>query len=302
MRPGGRPSHSGVAMTTTTAIEGIPHIDARDRATLINEFFLKRKPVVVAGFADKWPALRKWRPDFFRERFGNVTRKVGDRVYTIAEYIDLMKSATPSNPAPYPFNFDIGETFPDLIDDVKPHPVFGKVDRATHWAMRRSLYSGTKVHELFLGGDGSFFPVLHCDMFYLHGFVTQIYGEKEFVVYPPEQTPYMYPRSDNAKVSQIGNPLKPDLEKFPLFAQASSASTLVKPGETMFIPFGWWHYTRLRGPNIAYGGIGLNASNWPNFIDDVAKTRADVSWKSNAIRLYGKVAGAAMSVQEALTP
>ena len=67
-------------------------------------------------------------------------------------------------------------------------------------------------------------------MFYLHGFVTQIYGDKEFVVYPPEQTPYMYPRRTIAKVSQIGDPLQPDLEKFPLFAQASAASTMVKRG------------------------------------------------------------------------
>jgi histone arginine demethylase JMJD6 len=290
------------AMTTTTANDAIPRCDAHDRSRLISEYFLKRKPVVVNGFADKWPALKKWRPEFFRERFPNVKRKIGDRVYTIAEYVDLMENSTPENPAPYPFNFDIGESFPDLIDDVKPHPVFGKVDRATHWAMRRSLYSGTKVHELFLGGEGSFFPVLHCDMFYLHGYVTQIYGDKEFFLYPPEQTPYMYARPDNPKLSQIANPQKPELDRFPLFSQARAVSTTVKPGETIFIPFGWWHYTRLHGPNIAYGGIGLNASNWPNFIDDVARTRAAVAWKSNAIRLYGKLAGAAMSVQEALTP
>jgi hypothetical protein len=214
----------------------------------------------------------------------------------------LQLASTPERPAPYPFNFDIGESFPDLIDDVKPHPVFGKIDRATHWAMRRSLYSGTKVHELFLGGEGSFFPVLHCDMFYLHGYVTQIYGDKEFFLYSPQQTPLMYPRADNPKISQVANPQAPDLDRFPLFAQSSAVSTTVKPGETIFIPFGWWHYTRLHGPNIAYGGIGLNASNWPHFIDDVARTRADVAWKSNAIRLYGKLAGAAMSIQEALRP
>src|SRR6201996_8063521 len=132
-------------MATTTAIDDIPHVEARDRSTLINEFFLKRKPVVVVGFADRWPALKKWRPGFFREKFGHGKRKVGERTYTIAEYVDLMQTASPERPAPYPFNFDIGETFPELIDDVKPHPVFGKVDRATHWAMRRSLYSGTKV-------------------------------------------------------------------------------------------------------------------------------------------------------------
>ena len=36
--------------------------------------------------------------------------------------------------------------------------------------------------------------------------------------------------------------LAPDLEKYPLFANAAFTDTVLGPGDSLFIPRGWWHF------------------------------------------------------------
>jgi len=103
----------------------------------------------------------------------------------------------------------------------------------------------------------------------LHAYINQLYGEKEFTVIPPSQTEYVYPDPKNPWVSLIDNQRNPDLKKFPLFAKATPLSFVVGPGETMFIPNGWWHTAHSVTPTISVALDVLNASNWGRFMDEV---------------------------------
>ncbi|WP_332368962.1 cupin-like domain-containing protein [Spirosoma telluris] len=77
------------------------------------------------------------------------------------------------------------------------------------------------------------------------------------------------PTPGNTWVSQVNDIWNPDLEKYPLFAKATPVSFVVGPGETLFIPCGWWHTARSLTPTISVALDSLNASNWKNFMNEV---------------------------------
>ena len=72
-------------------------------------------------------------------------------------------------------------------------------------------------------------------------------GRRRFTLFPPEQLPNLYVGPlDN---TPAGAPIslvelaKPDLEKFPRFAEALAAaqSAELDPGDVIYIPYMWWH-------------------------------------------------------------
>ena len=74
--------------------------------------------------------------------------------------------------------------------------------------------------EAYIGGSGAKFPILHYDGLHTHAFLMQLYGVKEYVVFPPDQSRYFYPRAETANVTSILDIENVDLARFPLFAQA----------------------------------------------------------------------------------
>jgi len=85
--------------------------------------------------------------------------------------------------------------------------------------------------QIYIGGKGGVFPVLHYDGLASHAFLMQIYGRKKFILYAPEHEPYMYRRPDQVNVSRIRDVERPDLRHFPLFAKAAPTTFILEPGE-----------------------------------------------------------------------
>ena len=46
----------------------------------------------------------------------------------------------------------------------------------------------TTAIELYIGGEGASFPVLHYDGMHTHAFLMQLYGTKEYVAFAPQQS------------------------------------------------------------------------------------------------------------------
>jgi histone arginine demethylase JMJD6 len=280
---------------TLTTIDKRSNISQRE---LLAEYIEPGLPVVLTDAARHWPAMGKFTPNFFKQQYGQLTKEIKGQTYTMAEMTELMQTSTPENPAPYPFNLNIEQFFPELLAEMQPEVVFGKSDRIKHPLLPKLMLRGTQVYELFLGGNGGRFPYLHVDALFLHTQITQLYGAKDFILYSPDQTPYMYPRADNAKVSEV-DIFNPDYEKHPLFRHARPVKVTVEAGETILFPTKWWHTTQINEPCISVGRVHLNEWNWADFTQD----NADLKRKrypavALAMKAYGTMLGHLIDRQE----
>ncbi|MFD2570935.1 cupin-like domain-containing protein [Spirosoma soli] len=279
----------------------ITKIDKRSNITrreLIKEYIEPAIPVVLTDATKEWKAMGKFTPQFFKENYKHLSKEVKGKTYAMSDYIDLMLASTPENPAPYPYNFNLERFAPELLDDMKPEIVYAKSDRVKHPLLPKFMLSGTEVYELFLGGNGSAFPFLHVDALFLHTQITQLYGSKDFFFFSPDQTPFMYPKEDNPKISQV-NAFNPDYEKHPLFKKAKPIKVTVEEGETVLFPTKWWHTTQINEPCISLGRVHLNASNWDDFTTDNFLSLKKYNPKlALPALIYGKVLGQLINLQE----
>jgi histone arginine demethylase JMJD6 len=281
--------------------KNIQSIDRRSnlsRKELIKEYIEPSIPVILTDAAEKWKAVGKFTPEFFKTKYGHMTKEVKGIEYTFAEFVDMMMVSTPENPSPYPFNLNVEKYFPELLKDMQPEIIYAKTDRINHPLLPRFMTHGTEVYEIFLGGKGSSFPFLHIDALFLHNQATMLYGSKDFIVYSPDQIIYMYPRHEAPKYSSI-DILNPDYEKYPLFKEAKSITVTLNQGETLLFPTGWWHTTIIHEPCISFGRAHLSAANWNNFVKDESYIwRTKSSLMANLVMAYGKTLGKLMDFQE----
>ncbi|MBX7495751.1 cupin-like domain-containing protein [Qipengyuania sp. 6B39] len=72
-------------------------------------------------------------------------------------------------------------------------------------------------------------------------------GRRRFTLFPPDQIANLYPGP--FELTPAGTPVSmvdlasPDLEAHPRFAEAWAAAqqAMLKPGDAIYIPYGWWH-------------------------------------------------------------
>lgn len=285
--------------TKTDAVFTIEKRSNLSQQELIKEYIEPSIPVVLTADATlNWKATGKFTPQFFKENYGGLTKTIRGVSYKMADVIDLILEGNPDKKAPYPYNFDMQKYFPELLDDLKPEIIFGKSDRINHPLLPKILLHGTTAYEIFFGGKGSFFPFLHVDALKLHTQITQLYGSKDFILFSPDQTPFLYPSKENPKFSWI-DIFNPDYEKYPLFKNAKPTKVTVNEGETIIFPTGWWHSTQIHEPCISFGRSQLNAANWDGFIsDNYLALKKRISFFASPILAYGKIAGSIINKQE----
>jgi Cupin-like domain len=231
------------------------------------------RPVILTDALSNWPALGKWTPDYFGERYGDFEVTIDGRTMSVRELVAEIRVSGPERAAPYLRNSLIARWPAELRNDVTPLPHCTEHNwlESPLFPSRESLTS----FELYIGGRGAVFPVLHYDGLHTHAFIMEIYGEKEFRVFSPDQTPFLYPRPEpETNRSQIDDVEHPDLERFPLFAKATGTTFILKAGETLFVPSGWWHTTRMLTAAISVSVNSADAANWRDFSRDFCTSLA----------------------------
>ncbi|HXB42634.1 MAG TPA: cupin-like domain-containing protein [Puia sp.] len=229
------------------------------------KYLLPRRPVVITDATAKWKAS-SWTPEWFRERYPDKMVSTDQGTMRMDAFIDAITRDS-QEPGPFLREQPLKDVFPDLIDHVEPTPSYV----LPNWLggnyfvgpINERLNRESHIEVNFCGRR--IFPYLHIDDLGVHAFITQHYGDKEFIVYPPDQEPYLY-RENTDRFSQIKDVDNPDLERFPLFAKAKALRVVLHAGESVFMPCGWWHTTKVPGTSLSTVISISNSSNWPELV------------------------------------
>ena len=235
-------------------------------------YLVPRKPVILTDATKDWPAMSRWTPDYFASRYGardvQVTSGGAAHAINIARFIAYLKlqehAATQDDPL-YLRNIDVSEEFPELQDDFSI-PDYFRPNWLGRWPLKKFVPAAwSSWAELFIGPPGARFPFVHFDTLMTHAWVSQVCGRKQFWMVSPDQSALLYPDEKNENYSPIRDLEHPDLDKFPLFAKAQVVTCVLGPGDTLFVPAGWWHTAECKSISITVAGNFVNDSNYRDF-------------------------------------
>lgn len=257
----------------------IPRVPKLDYPQLM-KFIKASVPVVSTGEINHWPALRKWDFQFFRERYGDTPVTVSDGTsrrlmdMPMAHYLGFVESADLSETSryngatPYLQDWTGFATHPELSEHTPEH----------HWIRNWEKYYARLFRffyqpaSIFIGPKGAC-TYLHQDRDYTHAWLSQIKGRKRWILYPPSQGGLLTYRKPGSSQLFAVNALNPDLQQFPDYPLATPLEVILEPGETIFLPGGWWHQVTSLDATISVTGSYWNGSNaWP-FLKSRVKDR-----------------------------
>ncbi|MBQ5947920.1 cupin-like domain-containing protein [Massilia sp. ST3] len=221
------------AASKLPSIEALPRLKA-PTAAVFREQAARGLPFLIDGVAGRWP-LCAMTPQTLRERFAAlpVRARVGDYVNTafapdramqdmsMLAYLDLAAQGTEGLP-PYLGNLELRE-----------------LNRFCHWP---AYFTKPGPPRFWMGPAGTVTP-LHAD--YDDNLFAQVWGSKRIFLAPPHHDEFLYPREANALL--FGSPFDPeapDFDRFPLARQAALVELVVRPGDMLYVPAGWYHQVR----------------------------------------------------------
>jgi hypothetical protein len=260
--------------------------------------------VVIKNLSHDWPAFTKWNWDYFKGLVGdkrvplynNVKSdaytpiNTADDYKTFGEYIDMISHG----PAAWRiFLFNIFDHAPQLIKDFS-------------WPENLMKGFVKKYPMLFTGGAGSI-THMHYDIDLSHILHTQFGGRKRVLMFPNKEQYKLYRKPFEVLsladfshyYEQDGSP---DYEKFPALKLAEGFDFILEPGDTLFMPAGYWHHMeylesgfamslRALQPSIAGKVKGIWSLVGMRNIDTLMKKTAPKWWyKRKEKRVYKNAA------------
>ena len=206
------------------------------RETFADEYLFALKPVVFTDLMDSWPAKNKWTIEYLKDAYGHIqvplysnnyskpgkNYMVPEKEVPLREYLEILESG-PTDLRMFLFN--IFRYAPEMCNDFH---VFDIMDGFIK-----------DFPFMFFGGEGSK-VALHYDIDLSHVFLNQFHGRKRVVLFGPEQSRNIYHHPFTvASYIDVNNP---DYSQFPALKNVTGYETTLQPGETIFMPSGYWHY------------------------------------------------------------
>jgi len=226
----------------------------------VESFYMRNQPVIFTDLAKGWPAVGKWTPDYLLKNFGDRTATGLTWDIASGNHIDDFLNFTrwtaslkdwgelilhPTGTRRGYLTFSVLKLIPEMREDLESLDKYMNLPKSYPRKLRQIA---KKQPSLWFGGAGQTSP-MHFDT--SQNFLVQIYGTKTMVLFPPEEAENLYWPCDDKppfKYHEVNwtpvNALNPDLSKHPRFAQAKGVEVTLEPGDTLYLPVRWWHYTR----------------------------------------------------------
>lgn len=197
-------------------------------------------PVVMVGAARNWPCVAKWNPGWIAERYGQDPVDLIDAAPDDFQAIDYRSRRT-----------TLGEVIRDM--DQKPLEKYSRFNTLLHdhpelmrdfdtdWLKnRRNPVASGQTFQVFIGGKGS---RTHLHAASEHNLFTQVYGCKDWILYPASYDPVLRPPVNRTPYFHSAfDPEHPDPVNFPAMARLDSWHCRLEPGDVLFLPPSWWHH------------------------------------------------------------
>jgi hypothetical protein len=294
------------SLTVSPALKVLP-IERRSSADLsfrafVEEYVNRNRPVIITNAVSHWDALGKWTPEFFKSNFGSqVVQASYNTRMALGEVIDSVNASTKENPGVYLHRVIIQKDMPALLPDITPGNPYGFPERYSSPIMPRHWRRPDGFLKLLIGGVGGKFPLMHFDSDNSNAMITETYGAKEFVLFAPKDSPFVYPSPEpTSPVSSVDNIDMPDVDRFPLFVNATQYRGTITPGDAAFIPSRWWHAARVVRTSISTCTNMIHRANWNGFVNEACSAASGGRAVSIAKRVYLHSIGGVLNTCETL--
>lgn len=228
-------------------LQDIPRVKGISKEDFLKDYFIPQRPVVFEDLSADWPATKKWNFEYFQEKAGDIVVPLYDSKpatgnkkshgpamkIEMREYIEILK-AGPTDLRMFFFN--LLQNVPELIKDFT-YPDLG-------------VKFFKKLPVLFVGGEGGK-VVMHYDMDLANNFHFNFVGEKRVILFPPEETKFLYKVPYSIVSMEIIDMDNPNFYKYPALAKAKGFEVKLKHGEALFIPSKWWHFIKYESPCLS---------------------------------------------------
>lgn len=204
-----------------------------------SKYMKPQKPVIIKNFFGKdAPLYSKWTFDYFIDELGDLdigifddensdrddskSYKKADMTMKFGDYLNLLRSKPTQKRI---FLFNIFKHLPSLKKDIT-YPDLG-------------ITFIKKLPFVFFGGKGAITRI-HQDMDMSNVFLTELKGRKRVILFDPHYSDllYRYPFGVHSSV----DPDNPDYERFPGLDKVKGFECIIEPGDTLFMPSGYWHH------------------------------------------------------------
>ena len=243
-------------------LEQIPRVSSISKEDFVRDYLKPQKPVVIEKLTEDWPAYERWNLEYIREKAGDKTVPLYDdrpvkhdegfnqahAEMKMTDYIDLLKRE-PTNFRIFLYN--ILKEVPSLQKDIK----FPNLGMKLIKGMPMMFFGGTDS-KVFMHFDIDFTNILH---FHFH-------GRKRCIIYPPDQSKYLYKVPHSLISREDIDFSDPDLSKWPALKQAQGFVCDLKHGEMLYMPEGYWHYMHYLTP-----GFSISLRSYPRKIKNLGK-------------------------------
>jgi hypothetical protein len=232
------------------------------------EILSAQQPLVIKNIAQNWPAIsssdRRWESlpylvkicgqcmvpveiggDYMNSmtriesmKFSQILHKFQIQKSSKEKMLDLRKDPDQTNPQHYYLAQHPLLSMDHLINDIQIPEIC-------------SPHLSGKNINLWIGNLSSSSPCHH-DPY--ENILIQVFGQKSVLLFPPNDTKYLYPAplpQRNTSLINFKNDIDEEILKFPLLSHVSGSHATLNPGDGLYIPFHWWHFCKARSLNCS---------------------------------------------------
>lgn len=205
-------------------------------------------PCVLRGFCTSWPAFEKWRDvSYLAQVLGSRTVPVelgehymhesfSQQLMQFGEFLRKhVLQPTPETPVGYLAQTQLLQQVPQLMRDILIPDYCCLSDKESLPAI-----------NAWLGPAGTVSP-LHTDP--NDNIFVQLVGKKVILLHPSSENSKLYAVDGLMNNTSAVDARAPDLNAFPLYADAKGYCVEVNEGDALFIPKGMWHFVMSRTPS-----------------------------------------------------